>query len=101
MEYMDIIEKLPTDKEKPTEEENRIIDSIFTDNTSPDKLLVEIKELIILLILFILVSMSKTTDIIKLYIPITSTSDWYLIIFKGIVLCCVFWFIKNIYLSRK
>lgn len=100
MEYADIIEKLPTDKENSTNEELNIINSIFIEDTGVyDKVVSEIKEVLILFILFILISMSKTTNIIQIYLPICK-NDWYLIIFKGFILSCLFWIIKNIYLMR-
>jgi hypothetical protein len=101
MEYADFIEKLPSDKENPTDEELSIINSIFIeDQNTIEKIFNEIKDILIIFILFILLSLSKTTEIINLYVPITKTKEWYILVFKGIILSISFWLIKNMYLAK-
>jgi len=97
----DIIENLPTDSSMPSHDELQIINSIFRENkTSNGKLFEEAKEVIILIILFIILSIPPVDSALKKFIPATN-SPYILILIKGIILAVVFYTIKNMYLIQK
>jgi hypothetical protein len=98
----DSINTLPTDKNKPSEVDKNITDTIFGENsTITDKLVKEGKDMFIFGLLFIIFSLPQLDDIIKKFIPLTEKSIYALIIIKAILLMVSFWLIKHFYLSRK
>jgi hypothetical protein len=106
MEYSDIINNLKTDKEQPTSEEIIILDKVFNEGNLENKknfsaLFSEFKEVILILVLFILFSLTQTDNIIKKIIPKLENSNLYLTLFKGFLFITIFWIIKNFYLIKK
>jgi len=102
MEYSDIINNLKTDKEQPTSEEIIILDKVFVENKKNfSALFSEFKEVTLILILFILFSLTQTDNIIKKLIPKLESSNIYLTLVKGFLFIIIFWIIKNFYLIKK
>ena len=102
MSMGDDISTLPTDKNNPSEVDKNITDTIFGENLSiTQKLVKEGKDMIILGVLFVILSLPQLDDIIKKFVPITANSVYMLILIKAILIMVIFWLIKHFYLSRK
>ena len=98
----DYIEKLPMDDSEITPSELKIMKSLFSENSiSSFRLKHEVKQSIILVALFILVSLSYIDDIITKFFPIIGNSEYFMLIAKGIIFACSYFIIKNIHLIRK
>lgn len=98
----DILEQLPVDKISPTPEELNIIDTLFTQHKKEVNVIFsELKDCLIIAILFILFSLHQLDDIIKKFIPITRTSVYILLLIKVIAIIIIYWFIKHFYLAKK
>jgi len=100
--YSDDIEKLPIDNNYvPTQNENDIIDSLFgVEKSVMNNIVNETKDLIIIAILFIVLSLKDVDDLIKKFIPVTQNSVYILLLIKTLSFVVIFWIIKNFYLSR-
>ena len=97
----DLIERLPTDASTPSHEELQIINSIFRENkASGGKIFEEAKEVVLIIILFILISLPPVDGLIKKFFPAAS-SPYILILVKGIIVGVIFYIIKNFYLIRN
>ena len=98
----DPILQLPVDQNTPTNDEIQIVNTVFKkyENTA-NVIFVELKDSIIVGVLFIILSIPQVDDIIKKYIPMTSSSYYMLILVKTLILMVLFWVIKHFYLSKK
>lgn len=100
--FGDIIEKLPVDTSVPSHNEIRITDQLFQKKKGIfDKILQNSKNIIILGILFIILSLPFVDNFIIKFINITGTSPYILIGVKAILFMFSYFIIKNIYLARK
>jgi hypothetical protein len=98
----DMIDQLPIDQSVPSHNEIRIVDSLFqTKKGIVDKILVNIKEIIIIGILFIVFSLPSVDKIIYKMIPPTTTSPYILLGVKTVLMMVCYFIISNFYLSRK
>lgn len=97
-----LISSLPVDKIEPSPEELQVVDILFKKNSGTVNVIFkEAKESLIVGILFILFSIPQLDDLIKKFIPITSNSIYFLILFKAFVVMLIFWFVKHFYLAKK
>jgi hypothetical protein len=97
----DDINKLPVDKLEPTLPEIQVIDTLFEKHKSTiNKILEEGKDLFILGIIFILISLPKCDEILKRFIPIANNNN-FLILIKAIIIIVVYWVVKFSYLSKN
>ena len=98
--YDDII-SLPTDDTQPTPVELEIMNNLFKENKSLfSKLFDELKEPLIVAILFILFNLGYTTNVIHSLLPITNSSDIFLVIAKAFFIMLAFWIVKHFKLAR-
>jgi hypothetical protein len=98
----DLLSSLPTDKSPPTNDEIQAINLIFKQNkTSIGVIFSELKESLLVGILFILFCIPQIDDLIKRFIPITQNSVYILILLKSILVMCLFWILKHFYLAKK
>lgn len=96
----DDIKNLPTDTNMPSHDEIQLINTYFRENKESSKyILEESKEIIIIAILFVILSVPQVDDLIKKFLPVAS-SPYILLIIKGIMLGVIFYIIKNFYLIK-
>jgi hypothetical protein len=102
--YSDDIENLPLDKTYiPTQNERAIVDSLFgVQNKSVlNKIVNELKDLVLIAILFILFSLKNVDEFIQKVIPASQNSLYILLLIKTIAFVTIFWIFKNFYLSQS
>lgn len=98
--YSDDIESLPIDKNyKPSQTETDIVNMLFGKNKS-DAVVNELKDLVLLAILFFVFSLKNVDDLIQKALPVTEKSVYYLLGVKTFAFTALFWIVKNFYLSR-
>ena len=98
----DSIKSLPTNTDIINDLDLQIVNNLFgTSNKSiKENVLHEAKDLIIISILFIILSLPQTDKILQKYLPITNNYV-YNIILKTINFVIFYWVIKHFYLIRK
>lgn len=98
----DIIEHLPSDQTIPSHNEIRLLDTLFKKEQGiMVKLLKNIKDILIIGLLFVFFSLPPVDDIIKKFISITNTSEHILIGVKAILVMLLYFLITNIALAQK
>ena len=98
----DSIKSLPTNTDIINDLDLQIVNNLFgTSNKSiKENVLHEAKDLIIISILFIILSLPQTDKILQKYLPITNNYS-YNIILKTIIFVIFYWVIMHFYLIRK
>jgi uncharacterized membrane protein YbjE (DUF340 family) len=100
--FRDHMRDLPTDNSLPSEQERRIIETFFRENPSAVTVVAsEVKECIIIIILFMLFSSQQVTDLIEKFVPITSRSTLFMTLIKCAMILVLYYFAKNFQLIRK
>lgn len=101
--YYDNINDLPIDKKmRQTEIEIELIDTIFKGEPSTLKVLIdEIKEPLIVGVLFVLFSLQYLESVTQSLLPLTNNSPIFIMITKVIFIMILFWIIKHFNLSRN
>jgi hypothetical protein len=98
----DDISKLKIDKIPPTQFENDFINNLFEEKKPIVSVLFsEFKNLIILGVLYIVLSLKKVDTVIYKMLPMTATSEYALIIAKAVLLMVFYWIFKHFYLSKR
>lgn len=97
----DIIEELPTDETVLTHDEIQIFDKLFKNEDDLKKIFNELKDTILVGILFGIFSIEMINDIIYKYIPVSKKSVYMLIFVKILIVMVLYYFLKNMYLVRK
>ena len=98
----DPIATLPVDKSQPTNNELQIVNTLFTKHKSTmESIAEEFKDLLIIGLLFVVISLPMTNEFIKKVLPITEKSPYILIAIKALAVMALYWLIKHFYLSRK
>ena len=98
--YDEII-SLPTDETPPSSVEIEIVNQIFKQNKGIiHSILNELKEPLLVAILFLLLSLPYTTNIIISILPVTQNSLIFLQIAKAIAIMILFWILKHFNLAR-
>jgi hypothetical protein len=98
----DVISNLPVDKSIPSHNEIKLVDTLFKKQKSIlDKLLYNLKDILIVGILFVFFSLPHVDTVIKKILPVTDKSTYILIGIKALVLMLLFFIIQNFDLSRK
>jgi len=101
-QYQDNIADLPIDNTQPNHEELRIVNTLFKEHKNTiNTLVVEMKDLLIIGILFILLSLPQVDSIIQKVIPASVNSIYVLVGIKALIIMLGFWLIKYFYLSKK
>lgn len=101
-EFGDIINDLPADDMQPKHDEMYIVNSLFKQHEGTmSKIAGELKDLVVIGILFILFSLPQLDNIIKQIIPSAVNSIYILTGVKTLIVMALFWIIKYFYLSKK
>lgn len=100
--YDDII-SLPTDDDlAPTPVELEIVNTLFKENKSHFfSLFNEIKEPLLVGLLYIIFNLEYITNIVHSLLPFTRSSIIFTVITKGIIFMLVFWIIKHLNFAKK
>ena len=99
----ELIDSLPLDKNfLHTDQQLRVADVVFKQHESTMNAVArELKEGIVISILFVLFSSSYVDEFIKRTLPIANASVMALMLIKCVALVIVFYVIKNFSLARK
>jgi hypothetical protein len=98
----DSILNLPVDKTIPTETESRIVNTLFnTHKETMNSVMEESKDSFIVALLIILLSLPQINEIVTRFVPSASTSEYTMLLVKGIMGGVFFWIIKHFYLSKR
>lgn len=98
----DILINLPTDKINPTEQEIHISNMLFSDKNNMNKNFTsELKNLLLLFIVFFIISTKEVENILSRFFPISQKSPYIGIAIKGLVFIILYWIISNISLSKN
>ena len=99
----DLIKNLPVDKVQPSHEESQMMDILFKNTSSGgmNNIFKELKQSLIVGILFILFSIPQIDSLINKILPITASSVYILIIIKAIFIMVLYWIINHLYLAKK
>jgi len=99
----DNLKSLPTNKNKISDTDINLSNSLFGPHNRElkDTLVEESRDILVLGLLFIIFSLNQVDDIIKKFVPITSNSQYFLILGKAILVMILYWLIKHFYLSQK
>jgi hypothetical protein len=99
----DNINGLPIDKNPPTQNELYLVNNIFEEPNKGilAKLKEDMKDTVLIALLFIAFSLPQIDGIIHKIIPSTTNSTYILLAIKSIMMACTWWIIRYFYLSRK
>jgi len=98
----DVIETLPVDQNPPSHNEMQILDTLFRkSNGTMQKLFDGTKDVMLVGLLFILLSIPQIDDVIRQFVPSTANSPYILILVKAICFMLLYFVIRNMYLVRK
>lgn len=98
----DIIEQLPSDQTVPSHNEIRLVDTLFQQKKGiVDKILANTKDILIIGLLFVIISLQPVDELIKKFITITENSPYILIVVKALLLMILYFIVSNFYLSRN
>jgi hypothetical protein len=98
----DDLSTLPTNNVIPAQSDIHMANTLFGENkTITDKLLHEGKDVIIVGLLFIILSMDYIDELVKKFIPVTVNSQYFLLIVKAVMMMLLYWVAKHFYLSRN
>lgn len=95
-ENSDNIYDLPTNRNQPSHNELKIVDSIFKKHSNTlNNITKEFKDGIIFGILFFLFSLPQFDELLKKYISVTQKSLYILLLIKALFFIVIIWIIKN------
>jgi hypothetical protein len=98
----DNISELPIDKIQPSGDELEIVNTLFKNhNKTMMNIFNEIKDTLLIGLLFIVFTLPQLDVLLNKFIPITQTSVYILTIIKMTMVMILYWIIKYFYLSRK
>lgn len=97
----DNIDNLPTDKNTPSHNEVKMVETLFKEQQSTvNKVLSGAKEFVFLFLLFCVLSLPQVNMFLAKILPVAS-SQYICILVKGVIFTVVYFLIKNIYLVKK
>lgn len=98
----DFILNLPTDKSQPSHTEIKLIESIFKEDTKSMKNVVsEMKDLLIIGLLFFIFSLPQTTLMLERLSPVINRSIYISIGVRAFIVMVLYWLFKHFYFSRR
>lgn len=98
----DVIEQLPADMSVPSHNEIRIVDQLFQQKKGIfDRILGQTKDIVVLGVLFIVLSLPFVDNLIRKFVTAAGTSPYILIGIKALLFVFTYFIIKNLYLARK
>lgn len=96
------IDTLPTDKNVPNHAEIQIVDSLFKEqHTTIQKLLEGTKDVFIIGVLFLVISLPQSEGIIKRFFPSSENSIYIMLGIKCLLFMLAYFVVKNMYLVKK
>ena len=95
----DLIDDLPSDNKPLTNNEKIVIDTFFIKKKI--NFFNEMKDIIIIIILYLILSIPSVDFYINKFIKISQKSYYILAIIKAFIFAIFFCFLKNFYLSNK
>jgi hypothetical protein len=95
----DLIDDLPSDNKPLTNNEKIVIDTFFIKKKI--NFFNEMKDIIIIIILYLILSIPSFDFYINKFIKISQKSYYILAIIKAFIFAIFFCFLKNFYLSNK
>ncbi len=95
----DLIDDLPSDNKPLTNNEKVVIDTFFIKKKI--NFFNEMKDIIIIIILYLILSIPSVDFYINKFIKISQKSYYILAIIKAFLFAIFFCFLKNFYLSNK
>jgi hypothetical protein len=97
----DLIKNLPTDNNEPNHKELYYVNTIFEkEKVNIKKIFYELKEVIMVSLLFVLLSISYIDVLIKKIYP-KAGNTMILISIKAVIFAVVFYLLKNLHVLRK
>ena len=97
----DIIEQLPSDKTTPSQDELRIVDTLFKKQKSTiDKILTGTRDVLLIGILYIIFSLKPLDSLIYKFFPSSVNSEYILVMVKGVLFMASYFILKNLYLVK-
>lgn len=97
----DSLETLPVDQTEPTEAEKQLVNSLFKEKVSTvNRFLNGIRDVLLLGLLFLLVCLPQTGEIIQKFCPSTCSSVYMLLLVRTLVFMLLYFIVKNLYLAR-
>jgi hypothetical protein len=101
-ENADILENLPTNKNQPSHNEIKIVDTLFKKHTSTiSNITKDFKDSILIGVLFFILSLPQVDELFKKYISVTNSSLYMLLLVKTVFFIVALWIIKNLKLLKK
>jgi hypothetical protein len=99
----DSINGLPMNKNPTNAKELNIVNSLFNEpnKTTLQCMMVDIKDTLLIAILFILFSLPQIDGIIQRLVPPSSKSIYILLVIKSLLIASAWWVIRYFYLSRQ
>lgn len=98
----DVMANLPTDQTVPSHNEIQILDTLFKEKQNNiHHILKESKDVVIVGILFVLLSLKQVDELIVKFVPSSETSPYILILVKACLIMVFYFILKNWYLGRK
>lgn len=97
----DPLTNLPTDKNVPSHQEVKILETFFQEKNTVEKVLVNSKDVLVIGLFFLLFSLPPADELIKKWLPVTQKSEYLLLGLKTVVFMLAYFIIKNVYLVRK
>ena len=94
MNYQDTIETLPVEESKPNQEQLALAMSIFEYEKEMNCVGSEVKDVVSIVILFILFSLPQLDELLKKYIP-QLRNQVFLVTFKCICVVFLYYMFKN------
>lgn len=100
----DYIVNLPHDNTLPKPHEYKLLQNIFSiegmDQKTSNKIVGELKESVVIIILFIVICIPITVSLLHKILPASKSNIYLQIAIQGIVFAIVLFFIKNFALAR-
>lgn len=96
----DLIEHLPTDNHPIQDNDTILLNSLFGEHVNNSKFSSDLKDLLILLILFFIISLPQTSLLVHRFVPSAQQSLYIDILCRGILLVCTYYIINHIHLVR-
>jgi hypothetical protein len=100
----DYIANLPNDNIVPKPHEYKLLQDIFSmgniDQKTNNKIVGELKESFIIIILFIVICIPITVSLLHMILPASKSNIYIQIAVQGIVFAIVLFFIRNFALAR-
>lgn len=95
----DLIVDLPTDDNTlPSHSEIKIVDSLFQRNM--EKIFYDIKDSIVIGILFAILSLPMSSELLKKFFP-SMNSTYMSILIRTMIFIIIYYIMKNIHLVKK